>query len=150
MIKQLTLDFTAPPLPTRAPTRPQPARVNPALLRDPNPAPKRHRRDDYATSIAGAADIAKRAGGQKRKLLQAYAAVGSDGLNDYEAAEQSGLLRKCFWKRCGELRAFGLIAEVKDAQGATVTRPGDSSVPRIVCAITPLGTDLLNSAHKSE
>ncbi len=109
------------------------------VLKDPNPQRGRARRNDHATSIAGAADVAKRAGGQKAKLLSAYSNA-PQGLNDEEAAERAGVpMRSCWWKRCGELRVLGLITELKDANGETVTRLSSANVPRIVCVITPLG-----------
>lgn len=71
-------------------------------------APGRVRRDDYATSRAGAASVKYRAGSQKAKLLAAF---NEANMTDEEAAIAAGLsLRSCFWKRCGELRDAGFIA----------------------------------------
>lgn len=72
-------------------------------------APGRARRDDHASSKAGAASVAMRAGTQKHRLLTAYAAAGHEGLTDDAAAIAVGLDRSCFWKRCGELRDVGAI-----------------------------------------
>lgn len=95
----------------------------------------RTRRDDHATSIAGAASVAYRAGTQKAALLAAYQAAGAAGLTDEEAAEAAGIsLRSCYWKRCGELRQDGVIAPTGQ------TRSGDAGVDRIVCRATSTGT----------
>ena len=88
------------PEPNRAWKRPQAAIDH---------APGRSRRDDYATSRAGAESIKFRAGSQKAKLLAAFASC--PGMTDEQAAIAAGLsLRSCFWKRCGELRDAGLLA----------------------------------------
>jgi hypothetical protein len=119
-----------------------------AALRDPNQQSGRVRRDDHSTSIAGADDIAKRAGGQKAILLSAFADAGSDGLNDEQAAERAGVnMRSCWWKRCGELRDLGLIQFLFDAQGNEITRVATSGVARKVSVITPLGRDTLQASN---
>lgn len=94
-------------------------------------APGRVRRNDYATSRAGAEAIKLRAGSQKALLLIAFA----DGeLTDEEAAINAGLsLRSCFWKRCGELRDANLI-EFTGAQ-----RVGSAGSACGVSAITAAG-----------
>ncbi len=109
----------------------------------------RTRTADHETSIAGAHSVAFRAGSQKAKLLTEYGkaadyyeqygaiAVDKQGMTDEEAADQAGLTRSCFWKRCGELRADGLI----EPTGGT--REGEAGVPRIVCRITDKGREVL-------
>lgn len=89
--------------------------------------PGRHRRDDYATSIQGAQDVAYRAGSQKAKLTEVYRSVWPKSLTDEEAAEMAGLSDTCYWKRCGELREDGVIVDT----GAT--REGSAGVRRILC-----------------
>ena len=101
--------------------------------------PGRSRRGDRATSIAGARAVAYRAGSQKALLLSAYAIAGARGLTDEEAAAAAGLsIRSCYWKRCGELRQDGYIAEAGK-------RPGEAGVDRIVCAITSTGLDSIST-----
>lgn len=127
MFQQLTLDDSLASTSSRA-------------LHDPNPQRGRVRHDDYSTSIAGAADVAKRAGGQKAQLLAAFAQAGPEGLNDEEAAERADLpIRSCWWKRCGELRDMGLIQFLTDADGNEITRVASSGLARKVSIITPLG-----------
>jgi hypothetical protein len=95
-------------------------------------APGRARRDDYATSRAGAESVKYRAGSQKAKLLAAFAS--SAGLTDEQAATQAGLsMRSCFWKRCGELRDAGLIIFTGEQ------RVGSSGTPCGVSEITTAG-----------
>ena len=92
----------------------------------------RHRKDDWDTSVAGAAAVAYRAGTQKARLLAAYR-NHPRGLTDEEAAREVGLQLTCYWKRCGELRQDGMIEPTGE------TRPGEAHVARIVCAITEAG-----------
>jgi len=94
----------------------------------------RTRRDDYATSKAGARSVAFRAGSQKARLLVAFADAGASGLSDDEAARRAGLApTSCYWKRCGELRALGLIRFTGDE------RQGSAGVDRLVSIITEAG-----------
>lgn len=131
--QQLTLDAALASFQSRA-------------LTDPNLQRGRARRDDHSTSRAGAADVARRAGGQKRLLLEAFAAAGTFGLNDEQAAERAGLpMRSCWWKRCGELRALGLVRYAHDTDGADITSIASSGVPRKVSVITPLGRATLDA-----
>lgn len=96
--------------------------------------PTRVRRDDRATSVGGAVAASYRAGTQKARLLDAYYWAGSAGLTDEEAAVSAGLsLTTCYWKRCGELRAHGLVEETG------LTREGSAGVARIVSVITDAG-----------
>lgn len=107
-------------------------------------SPGRTRTPDHATSEAGAIAVAVRAGSQKHALLTAYAAVAPWlGLTDEEAATLCGLDRACYWKRCGELRAEGLIAPLLNIDDAPHTRPGSAGVPRIVCVATWEGREAL-------
>jgi hypothetical protein len=50
-------------------------------------------------------------GSQRHRLLQLFYELGE--MTDEEAGKASGLYdaRACYWKRCGELRDFGLIAD---------------------------------------
>ena len=99
------------------------------------------RTPDYATSIEGSVAVAKRAPTQKMKLLRAYAYAGERGFTDEQAAHYAGLLGSCFWKRAGELRADGYIAQ---PEGDPVRR-GTAGVSRIICVITQDGLDRLHS-----
>jgi hypothetical protein len=86
-------------------------------------------------------------GSQQGRLLLAYAANGDGpGLTDEEARVSAGIAeRSCWWKRCGELRAAGLIAPLEDAEGVQVTRTGSSGMQRAVCVITPEGRAVAGS-----
>lgn len=78
------------------------------MLGEPQQIDQRYRNGDHAASEAGAADVSFRASSQKAKLLLVFRQTSE--LTDEEAAEAAGLnMRSCFWKRCGELRALGLI-----------------------------------------
>lgn len=94
----------------------------------------RTRRNDYATSKAGARSVSFRAGSQKSRLLTAFVEAGPSGLSDDEAARRAGLTpTSCYWKRCGELRALGLIRFTGDE------RVGLAGVERMVSTITADG-----------
>jgi hypothetical protein len=96
--------------------------------------PGRHRRNDRDGSVRGAESVAYRAGSQKQRLLIAFHMAGDDGLTDDEAALAVSLDRSCFWKRCGELRQDGMIADTG------TTRPGPLfGEQRMVSAVTALG-----------
>lgn len=108
----------------------------------------RHRTGDHATSVAGAHAVAFRAGSQSHRLLAGYEAAGNTkhiggddyGFTDEEAAEWAGLLRSCYWKRCGELRQDGLIEVIpQPSPDGVLTRIGSAGSPRIVCRITDEG-----------
>jgi hypothetical protein len=104
----------------------------------------RARRGDFITSTQGARNIAKRAPNQRVKLLLQYREDddrGGDGLTDEEAASAAGLLASCHWKRCGELRADGLIEQPPDEP----TRQGSAGVERIICQITKPGRAYLEA-----
>lgn len=103
-------------------------------------SPGRYRRDDHASSISGARSVALRAGSQKARLLEAYATAAWP-LSDEDAAVEAGVPpRSCFWKRCSELRADGLIEVVRDDQGEPVLVWSDAtSAWRNVCRITDAG-----------
>jgi hypothetical protein len=98
----------------------------------------RHRTDDKPTSVAGAASVAPRAGTQKARLLAVY---HEGPATDEEAAARAGLIRACYWKRCGELREDGLIKPTGD------TRVGDAGVIRVVCALTPIGAEIVKQTR---
>ena len=120
----------------------------PGTLADPTPEEeltrRRARRDDHATSKAGAAAVAPRAGSQRAHLLAMYERNHwrEEGLTDEEAAERAGLLGSCYWKRCGELRDEGWIEVVRDSDGTPVTRLGSAGSPRFASRITAAGRAL--------
>lgn len=105
------------------------------------PEGPRVRTPDYATSIEGATAVAKRAPSQKLRMLAAYDFAGERGFTDEQAAHYAGLLGSCFWKRAGELRGMGYIAQ---PDGEPV-RKGTAGVSRIICVITQDGADHLHS-----
>ena len=105
---------------------------------DPDHRKGRHRSNDRSTSMDGAASVAYRAGSQKARLLDQYKQAGPEGLTDDEAASSAGLMKSCYWKRCGELRQDGVIVETG------VTRPGEAGVQRIVCVWNPENPALEN------
>lgn len=77
---------------------------------------------------------------QRGRLLLAYLVAGEAGLTDEEARVSAGIAeRSNWWKRCGELRAAGLIEVMQDQFENAVTRVGSSGTSRIVCMITPEG-----------
>lgn len=97
----------------------------------------RHRSDDHETSVEGAHAVATRAPNQQFRLLRQFRRAGDMGLTDEEAADQAGLLRSCFWKRCGELREKGLIVYTESK------RRGSMGVSRKVSIITDKGLESL-------
>jgi hypothetical protein len=105
------------------------------------PLPPNTRRDDYDTSIDGAASVKMRARSQRFKLLDVFASWHDAGCTDEEAASGAGLLRSCYWKRCGELRALGLI------EFTGQRAKGDAGVNRLVSAITPKGREVVRLVH---
>jgi hypothetical protein len=93
---------------------------------------------DPITSALGAGDVKPRRTTQAMQLLAEYA--HRDGLTDEEAGVFSGLLARpkcCYWKRCSELRAKGLIAPTG------VTRLSSAGSAMQVCAITAEGRKAL-------
>jgi hypothetical protein len=93
---------------------------------------------DPITSVLGAGDVKPRRGSQQALLLAEYA--HRDGLTDEEAGLFSGLLSRpkcCYWKRCSELRAKGLIAVTGE------TRLSSAGSAMQVCAITEAGRNAL-------
>jgi len=97
------------------------------------------RRNDGATSGAGAKAMTVRAGSQRALLLAQYE---QDSMTDEEAGHASGLAalpKCCYWKRCSELRQAGYIATTG------VTRTSSAGVDQQVCAITQAGHDLLGT-----
>ena len=108
-----------------------PAWVEPP--RAPESRKGRHRQEDWSTSIAGAADVAYRAGSQKARLLEAFRNAHPQPLSDEQAAKAAGIsLTSEYSKRCGELRQDGHIQVVLDSDGQPVTHQGDSGIARIV------------------
>ncbi len=98
-----------------------------------------HRVNDHDTSVAGAHDVATRSPNQKVQLLRQFRRAGDLGLTDEEAADQAGLLRSCYWKRCGELRRLELIAYTE------TKRKGTAGLGRKVSVITAEGLELLRT-----
>jgi len=104
--------------------------------------PENHltRRDDPPTSKAGAKSVKIRATSQMAQLLVTYLmAFDRFKLTDDQAAEASGLLSKagcCWWKRCSDLRALGLIESV-----GTGVSPLTGE-ERMTCEITQAGMNL--------
>jgi hypothetical protein len=96
------------------------------------------RKEDPITSALGAGDVKPRRGSQQALLLAEYA--HRDGLTDEEAGLFSGLLSRpkcCYWKRCSELRAKGLIVPTGE------TRLSSAGSAMQVCAITAAGKEAL-------
>ena len=96
------------------------------------------RNTDPETSVKGAQDVKPRRGSQAMLLLAEYA--HRDGLTDEEAGLFSGLLSRpkcCYWKRCSELRAKGLIIPTGE------TRLSSAGSAMQVCAITAEGRQAL-------
>jgi hypothetical protein len=96
------------------------------------------RRNDGATSKAGAKSLTVRAGSQRAKLLATYYA--EHYLTDEEAGHASGLAslpKCCYWKRCSELRQAGYI------KPNGKTRISSAGVEQQVCHITAEGIQVL-------
>lgn len=101
--------------------------------------PPASRRDDWETSKAAERMIAAKRPTQVLRMLRAYQFLER---TDEEAADRSELLRSCYWKRAGELRALGLI----EATGET--RKGSAGTARIVCRITDEGKRVLDEHRR--
>jgi hypothetical protein len=102
------------------------------------------RRDNGATSGAGAKAMTVRAGSQRALLLGQY--FMSEDLTDEEAGRLSGLDRKpkcCYWKRCSELRQAGYI------QPTGETRMAWTGVIQQVCRITEAGVLALGESEQA-
>lgn len=100
------------------------------------------RRNDGATSGAGAKAITVRAGSQRFLLLGQY--FMSEDLTDEEAGRLSGLASRpkcCYWKRCSELRQAGYIETTGE------TRLAGAGVLQAVCKITEAGVLALGKAE---
>lgn len=82
------------------------------------------RRSDPETSHRAYREVAVlRAGTQRAKLLIAYGAKTEIPLIDEEAMVLSGVSpRSCWWKRCSELRADGLIEWVPLGPGVMLQK----------------------------
>ena len=96
------------------------------------------RRNDSATSGAGAKAMTVRAGSQRAKLLATY--FREQYLTDEEAGRASGLAllpKCCYWKRCSELRQAGYI------KPNGKTRISSAGVEQQVCHITAEGIQVL-------
>jgi hypothetical protein len=92
---------------------------------------------DPITSVLGAGDVKPRRQTQAMLLLSIYEYAD---LTDEQAGDLSGLAKRpkcCYWKRCSELRAKGLIAPTG------VTRLSSAGSAMQVCAITPAGKEAL-------
>lgn len=111
---------------------------------DREPRTGRARAADPATSHTAGRNVAVRAGSQRAKLLAAYRWVDREAkfgarahadLTDSEAQAQSGVpVRSCWWKRCSELRADGLIAYTGETRADAL-----SGEQRALSRITDLG-----------
>ena len=92
---------------------------------------------DPITSALGAGDVKPRRTSQAMLLLSIYEYAD---LTDEQAGDLSGLAKRpkcCYWKRCSELRAKGLIAPTG------VTRLSSAGSAMQVCAITAEGRKAL-------
>lgn len=92
---------------------------------------------DPETSRKGAKAVKPRRQSQAMLLLAEYQ---NQPLTDEEAGISSGLAAKpkcCYWKRCSELRAMGLIEDTGD------TRPSTAGSAMMVCRITSEGLEAL-------
>jgi hypothetical protein len=101
------------------------------------PESHQSRTDDPPTSKAGAKSVKIRANSQMAQLLVIYLmAFDRFKLTDDQAADESGLLAKagcCWWKRCSDLRALGLIEAI--GTGISPLTGED----RMTCEITEAG-----------
>jgi hypothetical protein len=98
------------------------------------------RRNNGATSGAGAKAMTVRAGSQRAILLAVY--NSNVYLTDEEAGNVSGLSmlpKCCYWKRCSELRQAGYIRPTGK------TRISSAGVEQQVCEITDEGSRVLSS-----
>lgn len=90
------------------------------------------RTTDPITSHMASYDVKHRAPSQRDRLLGAFAAVYPAGLTDEEAANLAALPpRSCWWKRCSELRAEGLIEDTG------LMRVGSAGSKQMVSRIVP-------------
>ena len=92
---------------------------------------------DPITSVLGAGEVKPRRRSQAMLLLAEYL---HGGMTDEEAGMASGLALKpkcCYWKRCSELRAMGLIIPT----GKTRLSTAGSAMQ--VCEITEEGEKAL-------
>lgn len=109
---------------------------------DPWPA----RTTDPATSHAAARSVRIRAGSQRAVLLTAYADAGDYGLTNDGAGTVTGLAERpgcCYWKRCGELLAAGLIRATDE------TRTSRAGEAQRVCVITHAGLHALDNMGRT-
>lgn len=81
------------------------------------------------------------AASQRARLLRAF--LKGDTTDD-RAAIRAGLrvIDCCYWKRCGELRALGLIEWVHSVRGLRVRVPSTVGQLRGVSRLTPDGRRL--------
>lgn len=95
---------------------------------------------DPPTSNDGIRDVLPRAGSQQHRLLVAYAARPL-GLTNEEAAAAAGLrvVGCCYWKRCAELFAAGLVEDTLQ------TRIAETGSEQRVLAITAKGQRALEA-----
>jgi len=103
------------------------------------------RNSDPATSkgVAGEKKNRVRWGSQRHLILEEFSRVAD--LTDEEAGIASGLHQKhaCYWKRCGELRDFGLIAD------KGITRKSLSGNDVIVSSITLQGLEKIKELENA-
>lgn len=122
--------MTAPSVELNTPPAPQ---QSGAAETDPPAA----RSTDPETSHEGANNSKSRRESQRRILLLSYLEAGDKGLTAIEAGISSGLASNpscCYWKRCSELLAMGLLEEVYDKDGLVVkrTNPHSKSAQRVL------------------
>ena len=95
------------------------------------------RKEDPITSALGAGEVKPRRRSQAMLLLAEYL---HGEMTDEEAGMASGLALKpkcCYWKRCSELRAMGLIIPTGE------TRLSSAGSAMQVCEITEEGEKAL-------
>jgi hypothetical protein len=93
---------------------------------------------DPITSVLGGGNVKPRRTSQAMLLLAEYL---QGGMTDEEAGMASGLALKpkcCYWKRCSELRAMGLIIPTGE------TRLSSAGSAMQVCEITEEGEKALS------
>lgn len=79
------------------------------------------------TTVLADKGISEKAPSIREVIHQAYIKAGDRGLTDDEAAQATGMLDTCYWKRCNELRQEGFIVDTGHK------RMGLKNRMRIVC-----------------
>lgn len=104
-------------------------------MSDTEPLPSKDLTDPQVRAAVIAAAMARHS--QKVSLLEVYRAAGEPGLTYEEAADVLGWTntRKCWWRRCGNLREEGLI----ERHGTPQVRRGTQGPECAVYVISPAG-----------